>query len=265
MDTTLAPPRPSCVDGRRGDTSLLTKYAQTRDPALREQLVDRYLPLARYAASKFAHGSEPFEDLLQVASLGLLKAIDRYDPNNGAAFSSFALPTMNGELRRHFRDRGWAVRPPRDLLEDSLRVERAARLLEARGRHAPTIQDLAEETGLTVEEVLDAREALTARHATSLSSPGGADDHERFTIEDRLGRADPGFQRAEQRATIDALARVLPSRDRRIVELRFIDDLTQAEIGQRVGLSQMHVSRILRDAINKLRHAAARDGGAETA
>jgi RNA polymerase sigma-B factor len=189
----------------------------------------------------------------------LLKAIDRYDPDNGAAFSSFALPTMSGELRRHFRDRGWIVRPPRDLLEDALRVERATRALEAGGRPQPTIEDLARETGLGVEEVLEAREALSARHATSLSAPARDEDDD-YALQDRIGADDPEFHRAEQRATFDALARVLPRRERQIVELRFAEDLTQAEIGERVGLSQMHISRILRDALNKLRLAA--DGGA---
>jgi RNA polymerase sigma-B factor len=261
MDTIVAPAHHPTVAARRADEALLERFNRTRDPALRERLVERYLPLARFAASKFARGTEPFEDLQQVASLGLLKAIDRFDPDNGAAFSSFAMPTMDGELRRYFRDRGWNIRPPRDLLEDALRVERAARRLETRGQHAATIEDLARETDLSVEEVLDAREALNARHATSLSSPGREDDDGHTTLEDRLGTDDPEFGRAEERATLDALTRVLPPRDRRIVELRFVEDLTQVEIGERVGLSQMHVSRILRDALAKLRHAA-EDAGA---
>lgn len=240
----------------RGDDALHRAYAQTRDPALRRELVERYLPLARFAAARFKHGTEPYDDLLQVASLGLVKAIDRFDPDAGSAFSSYALPTMLGELRRHFRDRGWNVRPPRDLQEAALKVERAAQDLQARTGHPPTIDDLAVACQLTVEEVLEAREALQGRHATSLSA-GGEDDDEPSGLEQRLGETDDGFARAEQRATIAAWSAVLTAREREIVRLRFEEDLTQSEIGSAIGVSQMHVSRVLRAAVDKLRTAAA--------
>jgi RNA polymerase sigma-B factor len=240
-----------------GDARLLRRYAATRDPHTRAQLVERYLPLARYAANHYARRSEPFEDLVQVASLGLLKAIDRFDPSNGATFSSYALPTMLGELRRHFRDRGWAVRPPRTLQEHALLVERATgeqiRLL---GR-SPAIDDLVEATGLSVEEVLEAREATAAHAATSLSVPVGGDD-DSAVLGDLMGDDDPGFARADERATIDALLRSLTRREREILRLRMEEDLTQSEIGERVGLSQMHVSRVLRQILDKLHLAAAR-------
>src|SRR3954451_13250518 len=167
---TVEDSRPNTTGGQR-DAQMLRHYARSRDPRIREQLVHRYLPLARYAASQYRRGSEPFDDLVQVASLGLLKAIDRYDPVRGAAFSSYALPTMAGELRRHFRDRGWAVRPPRDLQEQALLVERTSDQLSRDLGHSPTISDIAEATGLDEELVLEARQALSARMSTSLSTP----------------------------------------------------------------------------------------------
>jgi RNA polymerase sigma-B factor len=235
---------------------MLRRYARTRDPVLREQLVHRYLPLARYAASRYRRGGEPFDDLVQVASVGLLKAIDRYDPVRGAAFSSYALPTMSGELRRHFRDRSWAVRPPRDLQEQAMAVEKAADALERELGRSPTVDELAQRAGLDAEEVLEAREALSARMSTSLSSPVRGQDDDELDLGSRLGHEDEGFAVAEHRATLTALSRALTEREREIVRLRFEQDMTQAEIGKLVGLSQMHVSRILRAAVEKLRAAA---------
>jgi RNA polymerase sigma-B factor len=235
---------------------MLRRYARTRDPLLREQLVHRYLPLARYAASRYRRAGEPFDDLVQVASVGLLKAIDRYDPVRGAAFSSYALPTMSGELRRHFRDRSWAVRPPRDLQEQAIAVEKAADALERELGRSPTVDELAQRAGLDAEEVLEAREALSARMSTSLSSPVRGQDDDELDLGSRLGHEDEGFAVAEHRATLTALSRALTEREREIVRLRFEQDMTQAEIGKLVGLSQMHVSRILRAAVEKLRAAA---------
>ena len=250
--------RPNTLGGQR-DATLLRRYARSRDPQLREQLVRRYLPLARYAAAQYRHGPEPFDDLVQVASLGLLKAIDRYDPVRGAAFSSYALPTMSGELRRHFRDKSWAVRPPRDLQEAALAVEKATEALSRELGHAPTIDDLARRTGLGDELVLEAREALGARLSTSLSAPVHGTEGDDLDLGSRLGTDDDGFQAAEDRATIGELTRALTPREREIVRLRFEEDMTQSEIGQIVGLSQMHVSRVLRQAVDKLRAAARAD------
>jgi RNA polymerase sigma-B factor len=238
---------------------MLRRYAATRDVDTREQLVRRYLPLARYAAGRYASSSEPFDDLLQVASVGLLKAIDRFDPANGATFSSYALPTMLGELRRHFRDRGWAVRPPRTLQEHALLVERTAADLSRTLGRSPSVAQLAGATQLTLEEVLEAREAAAAHNATSLSAPVHRDEgDEGGPLGDLLGFEDPGFEQADQRATIAALVRTLSHREREILRLRMAEDLTQSEIGERVGLSQMHVSRLLRQILDKL-HAAAAD------
>jgi RNA polymerase sigma-B factor len=240
----------------RDDAQLLASYARTRAPDLRDQLVRRYLPLARYSAGQYARGSEPFDDLLQVASVGLLKAIDRYEPSRGAEFSSYALPTMAGELRRHFRDRSWNVRPPRDLQDHALAVERATTTLIADLGRSPTVEEIAERAGLGEESVLEAREALASRHAVSFSLPVSDDGRD---LGECMGTWDAGFDRAETRATLATLLRHLSRREREILRLRFDEDLTQAEIGERIGLSQMHVSRLLRSALEKLRRAHATD------
>jgi RNA polymerase sigma-B factor len=245
-------PHPATPSSRR-DAQLLERYAQSRSPELRDQLVRRYLPLARFCANQFARGSEPFDDLLQVASIGLIKALDRYEPARGIAFSSFALPTMSGEIRRHFRDRSWTVRPPRDLQDWALATERATAALTRDLGRSPTIDEVAERAGLSAEAVLEAREALGARTAASLSAPLGSGD-EHYTLADAVGAVDGGFAVVEQRATIDALTRQsLTPREREILRLRFDEDLTQSEIGAAIGLSQMHVSRVLRTALDKLR------------
>lgn len=250
--TTIAP-------AALGDEALLRRYAETRDPVLREALVERYLPLARHAVGRFGRRQESFDDLLQVASVGLLKAIDRFDPSNGAAFSSYALPTMLGEVRRHFRDHSWTVRPPRDLQEQALAVSRTADRLTAQHGTPPSVGEIAAATGLTEEDVLEARMALDGRSYTSLTPVGIDDDGQDRdrAAERRLAVTDAGYARAEDRRFLGDLTRRLPPRDREIVRLRFAEDLTQAEIGQRVGLSQMHVSRILRDALAAMRAAAA--------
>jgi RNA polymerase sigma-B factor len=259
---TAAPPRAS-----RRDAQLLERYAASPSPELRDQLVRRYLPLARFCAGQFARTSEPFDDLLQVASIGLIKALDRYDPARGIAFSSYAMPTMSGELRRHFRDRSWNVRPPRDLQEWALATERAITVLTRDLGRSPTVDEIAERSGLSAEAVLEAREALLARTATSFSAPLGFGD-ESYTLADSIGAVDDGFAAAEQRATIDELVRrSLTHREREILRLRFDEDMTQSEIGAAVGLSQMHVSRVLRTVLDKLRlnQATGAGGGAALA
>jgi RNA polymerase sigma-B factor len=256
---TSTPPQPVARHPRdTPDVALLREYAATRDPLLREALAERYLPLARHTAARFKRGREPLDDLVQVACVGLLKAIDRYDPDAGAAFSSYAMPTMLGEIRRYFRDHSWTVRPPRDLQEQALAVAREADRLTAERGTSPSIGELAEATGLGEEDVLEARMAINGRGATSLTPMDDDNDGERdYAAARRMAITDDGYARAEDRRFLDDLARVLPARDREILRLRFEEDLTQAEIGERVGLSQMHVSRLIRDALANLRHAAA--------
>jgi RNA polymerase sigma-B factor len=241
------------VPGVHTDEELLSEFAETRDEQLRAMLAERYLPLARSIARRYARGSEPIEDLVQIASVGLLKAIDRFSPDRGVAFSSYAVPTIAGELRRYFRDRTWAVRPPRDLQERALAVDKAAQDLTNRFGRSPTVRQIGEALELEDEAVLEAMEAGRASSATSLSARRGSDDESGDnTLEAAIGVDEPGFTAAEQRATYEQLARCLTDRERQVIELRFNEDLTQAEIGERVGVSQMQVSRVLRQALAKL-------------
>jgi RNA polymerase sigma-B factor len=216
-------------------------------------LVERFLPLARQLARRYQRAGEPLDDLIQVASLGLLKSIDRFDPSRETAFSSFAVPTILGELKRHFRDKGWSVRVPRDLQELAVKLEPTAEQLARELGRAATTAEIAQRTGSTIEQVLEAREAAGAYRAVSLDRPRDDDDDE-----SRDGPAifDPGFDHAEDAATVERLMRVLDAREREVLRLRFAEDLTQEEIGRRIGVSQMHVSRIIRGAIARLRQAA---------
>jgi RNA polymerase sigma-B factor len=234
------------------ERQLFARYRGRHDLAAREELVERFLPLATGLAQRYRRGTEPLEDLVQVASLGLLKAIDRFDPERGSAFSSFAVPTIAGELKRYFRDKGWAVRVPRDLQDSALRVDRTTdRLVHELGR-APTVSEIADELGIIVEQVFEAREAAAAHRADSLDRPCG-DDQDANPLADTLGATEPGYLQAEQSATLEAMMSVLTDREREILRLRFAEDLTQSEIGRRVGVSQMHISRLLRDAVTRLR------------
>jgi len=240
---------------RLRERQLFTRYRGRHDLAAREELVERFLPLATSVAHRYRRGAEPLEDLVQVASMGLLKAIDRFDPERGIAFSSFAVPTIAGELKRYFRDKGWAVKVPRDLQELAQRVDRTSdRLMYELGR-APTVSELAHELGITLEQVLEAREAGAAHRADSLDRPSG-DDQDGTRLADTLGAPEPGYLQAEHSATLEAMMSVLSDREREILRLRFAEDLTQSEIGQRVGASQMHISRLLRQAVTRLRETA---------
>jgi RNA polymerase sigma-B factor len=238
----------------REDRRLLERYHRDGDPAAREALVERFLPLARQLARRYQRGGEPLDDLNQVASLGLLKAIDRFEPDRPTAFSSFAVPTILGELKRHFRDRGWSVRVPRDLQEMSVRVEKVAETMGRELSRAPTPAEIADEIGITTERVLEAREAAGAYRAVSLDRP--REDEEGEGVAEMFGVEDPGFGLAEDAATVESLMSVLSDREREVLRLRFAEDLTQSEIGARVGVSQMHVSRLIRQAVARLRAAA---------
>jgi RNA polymerase sigma-B factor len=239
----------------REDRRLLERYHREGDAAAREALVERFLPLARQLARRYQRGGEPLDDLVQVASLGLLKAIDRFEPDRPTAFSSFAVPTILGELKRHFRDRGWSVRVPRDLQEMTVRVDRTAEELARELGRAPTPAEIADHIGITTEQVLEAREAAGAYRAVSLDRPREEDEDD-APIAEWMGAEDPGFGLAEDAATVERLMSVLTDREREVLRLRFAEDLTQSEIGARVGVSQMHVSRLIRQSIARLRDAA---------
>jgi RNA polymerase sigma-B factor len=238
------------------DRALFERYLDRRDPVDREMLVERFLPLARQLARRYQRPEEPFDDLFQVACLGLVKAIDRFDLSRDVAFSSYAVPTILGEIKRYFRDRTWSVRVPRDLQELALRVDRKVSELATDLRRAPTVPEIAEAVGIQEEEVLEALEASGAYRATSLSTPRGNEDEAGETLGDTVGTSEEGFGLAEDRATLEQLMRAVTPREREVLRLRFEEDLTQAEIGERIGVSQMQVSRIIRQSIARLRTVA---------
>jgi RNA polymerase sigma-B factor len=230
-------------------------FIQTDEQRRRDEAVVRYLPLARRLARRYRHTGEPIEDLEQVACIGLLHAIDRFDPTRGTAFSSFAVPTILGELRRYFRDRTWALRVPRQLQELSWRIERARDELTVSIGRQPTVAELAEHLDVGEELLLHALELALVQSTVPIDGPpltDEGDEPERWP-----GRLDDGYARAEDRAVLGALLDTLPASDAQIVALRFCGDLTQDAIAQRVGSSQMHVSRVLRRSLTKLRDAAA--------
>jgi RNA polymerase sigma-B factor len=239
------------------DRALFARYLDPRDPVDRDTLVERFLPLARELARRYQRPEEPFDDLFQVACLGLVNAIERFDLERQVAFSSYAVPTILGEIKRYFRDRTWSVRVPRDLQELALRVDRTVSELSLDLHRQPTVEQIAEKVGAEEEDVLEALEASGAYKATSLEAPRGSDEDGGDTLGDTLGTEEHGFALAEDRATIAHLMRSIAPREREVLRLRFAEDLTQAEIGERIGVSQMQVSRIIRQSVARLRAYAA--------
>lgn len=237
------------------DDVLFAAWRRESDEGARATLIERYLPLARKLASRYMRSSEPFEDLVQVASVGLIKAVERYDPLHGAAFTAFAVPTILGELKRHFRDTCWTVQVDRRAQEHARAVMAAQRELTAAGR-APTAMDIAEHTGFALDEVLEGLQAALAYGALSLDSPSSVPDSNggaSTSVADTVGAADQRLEQAADRAALGAAARQLPELERRILYLRYGEDLAQREIAARVGISQMHVSRLLRRSLGRLR------------
>jgi len=221
----------------------------SREPRAREELVQRFTPLAGYLARRFSGRGEPLEDLIQVANLGLVKAVDRFDPDRGVQFSTFATATILGELKRHFRDRTWAIRVPRRLQEGSLADNRAVTDLYQELARPPTVAEIAKRTGLNDEEVLEAMEALQAYSTASLDAPN-EDDRTRLQ---RVGEPDLALETLESWTTVVPYLKDLPERERRVLYLRFFQDRTQAEIAADLGISQMHVSRVLSATLDLLR------------
>ena len=244
------------AEARARERVLLVRYHDEGDLAARQELIERFLPLARDLALRYTYTDEPFDNLLQVASLGLIKAIDRFEPSRGTHFTSYAAPTILGELKRHFRDKGWALHLPRELQERTLAVTRETEALSKALGRSPNVREVATGLGCSVEEVLEAREAAASYEAASLNAPTARDDDEAAELIDLLGDEDRAFALVESRDAIATTWRALPELERRVLELRFVDDLTQREIGTRVGYSQMHVSRLLRRALKRLETAA---------
>lgn len=227
-----------------------------RRAQLRDELVTMHLAVARHIAAKFRGRGEPGDDLEQVATVGLIHAVDRYDPERGIAFLAYAVPTMMGEVRRYFRDTAWAIRLPRRLSELYVALGRASRELSQTLGTAPTPTQLADHLGASVADVREALEAGQSYRTASLDALG-ADDESSSALVDRLGADDPELEVAEHRATLAPLLARVPERERRILVMRFFEHLTQTQIAERVGLSQMHVSRLLARTLSDLRERLA--------
>jgi RNA polymerase sigma-B factor len=245
------------VRNPHADESELWELANAGDDEARAQLVERYIRLAQTLARRYTRTSEPLEDIEQVACIGLMNAVDRFDPDRGTRFSTFAVPTILGEIRRHFRDRTWAVRVPRDLRDAASSIEHSLEASSAQLGRSPSAAEIAEVTGRSIEQVVAAREAALAYRCDSLDRPVATDDGDgQGTLADRIGACDEGLSRAEDGVLLDQLATAsLSARDREVVRLRVQEDLLQREIAERVGVSQMQVSRILRDALQRLQRS----------
>jgi len=237
------------------------EYRRSGDVRLRNELVESHVRLAEFCARRFSYRGEPYDDLRQVALVGLLKAVERFDPERGVRFTSFATPTIVGELKRHFRDRGWAVHVPRRLQELHLQVGGLVAALSQELARPPTTSELAEQAGVREEEILESMEAASLYRLSSLDLTRVDDDGLEVAVASRLGVADPELGAVESRVEVLELLEQLPEREQRIVYLRFFEGLTQAEIADRVGLSQMHVSRLLARSLDALAAGADRGWG----
>jgi RNA polymerase sigma-B factor len=245
----------------REDRRLLLRYHEQGDVAAREELVERFLPLARQLARRYQRTNEPLDDLMQVASVGLVKAIDRFDPARGTAFSTYAVPTILGELKRYFRDSGWAVHVPRGMQERVMKLDTAAQELHRKLGRSPSPKELAGQLECSEEEVLEAMEAASAYDAVSLEQQRSDTDNgsSSDTFQDKLGTEEERYELVEYGATIAPTLKALSARERLILHLRFVEDMTQSEIADRIGVSQMHVSRLIRRSLARLRTVAEHD------
>jgi RNA polymerase sigma-B factor len=247
-------PKPASDPRREEVRQLLREYAATRDPATRDRLVQLNADLVHFIARRFANRGEPLEDIEQVGFLGLIQAIERFDPSLENEFSTFATPTIMGEIRRYFRDKSWAVRVPRRLQENFLRVSRAQEELSRTLGRQPSIAEIGLHLGLEQDEVLAALEVSPAQHTISLAStPSGGDVEEGTELGDRLGREDENLERVEMKALVEQAMAHLTPREREIMVLRYFDQLPQTEVAKRLGISQMHVSRLQRAALEHMR------------
>ena len=235
------------------DRTLFARYARDRDPGIREQLVERFMPLARRLAMRYQQSGEPLEDLVQVASLGLIKAVDRFNPERGTAFSSFAVPTIVGEIKRYFRDAGWAVHVPRGTQENALRVERAIEEVQRKLGRSPSVKEIASHLGRTEEEVLDAMEARSAYHSASLEETLSDDKEGEGARMNKLRSEEEGYELVDYAVSLEPAWDQLTKREQLLLHLRFWEGMTQAEIAKRIGVSQMQVSRLLRSTLIRLR------------
>jgi RNA polymerase sigma-B factor len=237
----------------RHETVLLKRYHRTGDQSTRDQLVQRYLPLARALALRYRASSESLDDLVQVASLGLIKALERFDPRRGPSFQAYAVPTILGELKRHFRDRVMPVHLPRGIKERALGIGRASEELTAELDRSPTLTEIADRAEVSEEQALEALQAVEATRTLSLDVAVAGEDGEAPPAAETVGHDDPRLAALDARLDVRDALDVLDERERSCVRLRFAEDMTQEEIAAEVGVSQVHVSRILRGALQKLR------------
>ncbi|MFT3865615.1 MAG: SigB/SigF/SigG family RNA polymerase sigma factor [Solirubrobacterales bacterium] len=241
-----------------GERELWRRFRTGRDQRARTELVELYMPLAKRMASRYAGVSEPYDDLLQVASLGLLNAIDRFDASRGTPFAAFAKPTILGELKRYFRDKVWTVRVPRSVHDRMAEVEKATEKLTLELRRPPSVEELAEEAGIPAADVLEILEARHNRRPLSLDAPPAGEDPDDASGAEWVGRPDGNFDLVEDRLAVEAALPSLDERERQVLRLRFVEELPQTEIALRIGCSQMHISRLLRRALDKMREEAER-------
>jgi RNA polymerase sigma-B factor len=248
---------------QQSDKALLRRYHEQGDLAAREQLIEQYMSLVRSLARRYSYRGEQLEDLVQIGAIGLIKAIDRFDVNRGVELTTYATPNIIGEIKRHFRDRGWAVRVPRGLQELNIQLSRVIEELTVQNGRSPTIPELAKAASVTDEEVLEALESGRAYSSLSLSAgSGGNDDDGELDPLESLGAEEHQYEVSEDRAVLEPGFRVLDERERKILHLRFFEGLTQSQIAQQVGISQMHVSRLIRRSLEKIRDEIAAEQSA---
>ena len=246
---------------REREVIALMTAASPDDPSYRrarDELVTMHLPLVQFLARRFRDRGEPLDDLVQVGTIGLIKAVDRFDPERGVEFSTYATPTIVGEIKRHFRDKGWAIRVPRRLQELRMSIGAATAELSQRSGRAPTVGELAVHLGVSEDEIIEGLEGAQAYSTSSLDTPLGGDDDAPM-LADRLGDVDPEIESIEYRESLKPLLAALPSRERRILALRFFHGMTQSQIAEEVGISQMHVSRLLAKSLSTLRAGLAEE------
>ena len=246
---------------QKTDKALLRRYHEDGDLAAREQLIEQYMSLVRSLARRYSYRGEQFEDLVQIGAIGLIKAIDRFDLSRGVELTTYATPNIIGEIKRHFRDKGWSVRVPRGLQELNVQLSRLIEQLTVQLGRSPTITELAEAAGVQEEEVLEALESGRAYSSISLSGGGGGDEDGELDPLESLGTEEHQYEVSEDRAVLAPGFRALDERERKILHLRFFEGLTQSQIAQQVGISQMHVSRLIRRSLEKIREEIAAEEG----
>jgi RNA polymerase sigma-B factor len=241
------------------DKILLRRYHEDGDLAAREELIERYMSLVRSLARRYSYRGEQLEDLVQIGAIGLIKAIDRFDLERGVELTTYATPNIIGEIKRHFRDKGWAVRVPRGLQELNVQVSKLIEQLTVQLGRSPTIPELAEAAGVEEEDVLEALESGRAYSSVSLSTAGGSEEDGEVDPLESLGSIEHEYEVAEDRAVLAPGFQVLDERERKILHLRFFSGLTQSQIAAQIGISQMHVSRLIRRSLEKIREEIAEE------